>query len=150
MLSANAWKQTGRISLWRYTENERNYPGWHLNGDEAGCRSLAKLLDALAADGEGGRTLVVSAPTESQLRAPNNKSGRALWVSPEKVRVVLSASPAEWSFPSELAPAVLTVGSSWLDQLREGLEGIPKGRGDFSIGGNGSLPLWFWWAPGSV
>ena len=24
----NAWKQSGRVSLWRYTENERNYPGW--------------------------------------------------------------------------------------------------------------------------
>ena len=145
MHRANSWHQSGSVSLWRYTENERNYPGWHLNADEAGCRSLVALLEALVADGGGSRTLKLSAPTESQLRVPNNRSGRAAWVSPEKLRVVLSSSPGEWTFPAEMAPAALTLGSSWLDPIRTGIEGIAKGSGDFSIGGARGLPLWFWW-----
>ena len=26
------------ISIWRYTENQRNYPGWHLNADTSELR----------------------------------------------------------------------------------------------------------------
>lgn len=56
----------GRVSLWRYTENERNYPGWNLNADAAGCRSLLELLDALTITGAGGRTVTVTQPTSEQ------------------------------------------------------------------------------------
>jgi len=144
---ANSWKQSGCISLWRYTENERNYPGWHLNADPDGCHSLQALLEALAADGGGSRTVTLTDPTPSQLGVPNNQSGRAAWVAPAKLRVVFSATPSEWSFTADLDPAVLTVGSDWLAPLLGGIAGIPKGRGDCSIGGHndGNLPLWFWW-----
>lgn len=143
---ANSWTQSGRISLWRYTENERNFPGWHLNADAAGCQSLLALLEALAADGAGSRTIAVTAPTKAQLGVPNNKRGLAAWVAPDKLRVTLSPTAEEWSFPAELDPAVMTVGSGWLAQLREGIAGIPEGRGDYSIGDRkGSHSLWFWW-----
>ena|SRR5690606_2625984 len=146
MSVANSWKQSGRISLWRYTENERNFPGWHLNADAAGCQSLLALLDALAADGTGSRTVTVTAPTKAQLSVPNNKDGLAAWMAPDKLRVTFSPTAHEWSFPSQLDPAVITVGSAWLAQLRDGIVGIPTGRGDYSIGDRkGGLPLWFWW-----
>ena len=146
MSVANLWKQSGRISLWRYSENERNFPGWHLNADAAGCQSLINLLDALAADGAGSRTVALSAPTTKQLGVPNNKGGLAAWVAPDKLRVKFSPAPQEWSFLPDLDPAVIAVGSAWLAQLREGIAGIPAGRGDYSIGDRkGSLPLWFWW-----
>ena len=147
MYLANLWKQSGHISLWRYTENERNYPGWHLNADHAGCHSLQELVEALAAVGGGSRSVTLTAPTKSQLGVPNNHSGRAAWLAPSKLRVAYSATPSEWSFPAGIEPAVLTIGSDWLSPLLEGIAGIPKGRGDYCIGGQGSenLPLWFWW-----
>ena len=143
---ANVWKQSGRISLWRYTENERNYPGWHLNADIAGCHSFVALLDALATDGSGSRTITLTSPTMA-VRVPNNRGGRAKWLAPAKLRVTLSQSPADWVFPSDLDPATISVGSDWLGALREGLSGIPKGQGDYSIGNSkeGNLQLWFWW-----
>jgi len=136
-----------RISLWRYIENERNYPGWHLNADVAGCQLLLSLLQALAGDGIGTRTVAISAPTPKQLGVPNNRSGTAAWVSPTKLRLGLSATAGEWTFPGDLDPAVLSVGADWLPRLREGIAGIPQGRGDYSIGDRkaGNLPLWFWW-----
>lgn len=143
----NAWKQSGRISLWRYTENQRNYPGWHLNADDAGCQSFAALLEALATDGCGSRTLALTSPTKAELRVPNNRGGFADWLAPTKLRVDLSQAPTDWVFPSDLDPATISIGTAWLDPLREGLAGIPKGKGDYSIGNckNGSLQLWFWW-----
>lgn len=144
MQFANAWKQSGRISIWRYTENERNYPGWNLNADRAGCQSLLNLLDALAADGAGSRSIAITAPTKAQLGVPNNMRGQAAWVAPEKLRLTLSPVADQWSFPPDLDPAAIEVGSTWLQALREGIAGIPEGRGDYAIG-KGSLRLWFWW-----
>ena len=148
MHRAHSWKQTGNVSLWRYTGNERNYPGWHLTADTAGCESLIALLDALAADGiPASRAVEITPPSKAQLGVPNNKSGSAAWRSPSKLRVTFSSDPADWSFPPDLEPAVLAVGSDRLAELREGISGIPHGRGDYSIGsaGNGSSRLWFWW-----
>ena len=148
MHRAHSWKQTGNVSLWYYTENEHNYPGWHLTADAAGCESLIALLDALAADGiPAFRAVEIKPPSKAQLGVPNNKGGLAAWRSPSKLRVTFSSDPTEWSFPPDLEPAVLTIGSDWLAPLREGVSGIPHGCGDYSIGsaGNGSSRLWFWW-----
>ena len=148
MHRAHSWKQSGNVSLWHYTENERNYPGWHLTADPAGCASLVALLDALAADGiPASRSVDITPPSKAQLGVPNNKSDLAAWRAPTKLRVCFSAILAHWSFPLDLDPAVLTVGSDWLAPLREGISGIPHGRGDYSIGpgGKGNSRLCFWW-----
>ena len=144
------WKQSGRVSLWRYTENERNYSGWNLNADGPGCASLLALLDALASDHAAYRTIALTDPTEAELRVPNNKSGRAAWVAPAKLRIAFSSHPSEWVFSSGLDPAVLVMGGDWLEPLREGITGIARGRGDHSIGNSrdGNLSLWFWWSVG--
>lgn len=143
----SVWKQQGRISLWRYTENERNYPGWHLNADPAGCTSLLALLEELAQNPGAHRTVQLSAPSPSQLQVPNNRGGRAAWSAPAKLSLACSAQPGSWEFPPDLEPASLTIGSDWLEPLRTGIAGIPEGRGDYSIGHrkNGNLSLWFWW-----
>jgi len=145
---AHSWKQSGNAFLWYYTENERNYPGWHLTADFAGCQSLIALLDAFATDGRAAsRTVEIKPPSRAQLGVPNNKSGLAAWQAPSKLRIVFSDNPAEWSLPLDLDPAVLTIGSDWLAPLREGISGIPHGHGDYSIGptDKGSSRLWFWW-----
>lgn len=142
----NTWRQSGSVSLWRYTENERNYPGWNLNADAAGCKSLLELLDALTVTGAGGRTITVSPPTSEQLRVPNNRGGAAAWLSPEKWNVSLAPDPTAWNFPPDTQPAVLTLGTNWLAALRAGVAGTQSGSGDHSIGNrNGGLALWFWW-----
>jgi hypothetical protein len=146
MLQSHAWKQTGSVALWRYTENQRNYPGWHLSADDAGCASLIALLDAFAADGNAGtRTLSVTRPTSEILAVPNNRS--ASCVAPDKLLLSFSDVASQWSFPDSLDPAELTIGADWLPKLRKAIAGIPHGEGDFSIGlsKGDSLALTFWW-----
>lgn len=144
----NSWKQSGNISLWRYTENQRNYPDWHLNADTNGCASLIALLDVLTEEGpDAYRTVKVTPPNQAQLAVPNNHSGRAAWQAPEKLRLSLSTDDAAWIFPSQSNPAILVIGSDWLAPLRKGIKDILFGRGDYSIGNNSddNLRLWFWW-----
>lgn len=140
-----AWKPSGTVSLWRYTVNTRNYPGWHLNADATGCRSLLDLLDALATEPGSYRTIPLRPPSETQLEVPNNR--RAPLVTATKLQLALSDMPTQWRFPPDHDPASLTIGSDWLAPLRKGLLDITQGRGDYSIGneGNESQRLWFWW-----
>lgn len=148
MYRSHSWKQSGNVSLWYYTGNERNYPGWHLTADAAGCDSLIALIDALAAYGcAAARSVEIRPPSSAQLKVPNNKSGLAAWQAPSKLRIAFSEDPELWSFPLVLEPAALILGSDWLAPLRDGISGIARGRGDYSIGvaGNGSWRLWFWW-----
>lgn len=107
---------------------------------------MLELIDLLALDGLGHRTLHIVAPTENQLTVPNNWRGQAPWVAPNKLRIALVNDAEYWEFPPILTPASLTLGSRWLQDLRKGIVGIPLGCGDYSIGHRKSgLPLWFWW-----
>jgi hypothetical protein len=138
--------------LWRYTENVRNFRGWHLTADSVGCESLIALVDALAADaGQISRVFEVSPPTERALRVPNNRSGTAAWLTPAKLRITNSDDPEHWRFTDALDTAELVLGADWLPRLRAGIAGIEEGLGDYSIGDHskGNMPLWFWWRLGS-
>lgn len=146
MNRAYAWKQNGHISLWRYTQNERNYPGWHLAADDKGYRSLFELLEALASDAKGTRTIHLVTPSQSQLLIPNNQGGLATWVSPTRLRVAHSDSPTDWFFPPDLEPASLKLGLDWSHSMRQGIAWVPSNRGDYSIGTRecGNFRLWLW------
>ncbi len=151
MLQSHSWKQAGSVALWRYKENQRNFPGWHLTADAAGCASLLTLLDALVADGGNrSRTVAVQAPTPAILSVPNNRSSACR--SPSKLRLSLSANPSEWSFPDLLEPATLTLGAEWVPELQRGIADIARGEGDYSIGSPSgeNLQLWFWWQPAAA
>jgi hypothetical protein len=144
----HARKHSGVVVLWRYTDNDRNYRGWHLTADGAGCVSLLALLDAFAADRvAGSRTVRISRPTASVLAVPNQRPSQ--WVSPSKLRLTFSLTPSEWRFPASADQAELVIGADWLPKLRRGVADIANGQGDYRIGvlDDGSLPLWFWWWP---
>jgi len=146
---SHTWKQRGSISLWRYTENERNFPGWHLSADGAGCDSLAALVDSLAKDGVPvSRSVELTPPTPALLAIPNNRRGTAKYVAPFKLRVSFVSDPSSWLFPEHMEPAELSFGHDWLVPLVKGINGIPLGQGDYCIGSD--LPLWFWWRTGTV
>jgi hypothetical protein len=143
-----AWRQSGRISLWRYCENARNYSGWQINADAQGCTSLIDLLDALPQLPGGYRTLTIAAPKQEQLCVPNNKGGTAAWLAPDKLRICLVDAPSHWAFPADLQPACLQIGVDWLPRLREGIAEMGAGRGDYAVGPRGKRTeaIWFWWA----
>lgn len=146
MKFAYAWKQSGRVSMWRYTEHARHFTGWHFNADEPGCLSILALIDALILDGSGGRTIALTAPTLAQLRVPANKGGQAPWEGPERLRLILSSDVKAWSMSLSDTLLILKAGSEWMSQLREAIAGTRIGRGDYSISDRKrGDQLWFWW-----
>jgi hypothetical protein len=85
------WKQAGRLFFWRFTEDTRNYPGWHFMVDHAASTSIAALLRSMAqSESPCSRTVVVSLPTTEVLGVPSNRQSQC--VAPERLRIELDLS----------------------------------------------------------
>ncbi len=142
------WKQEGHFYLWKYEENTRNYPGWHMNSDNEGCRSLAELIDRmLKAQWSSQKLLNVTLPTARVLCVPNNRGGEARWKAPQFLVLKYAKGKVEddhFIFEKQENGIVLSVGRQMLEQIREGIVGILQGKGDYAIGDRDN-GLWFWW-----
>lgn len=150
------WTQSGRIFLWRYCENTRNYPGWNLTADGEGCASLQELIDLFdGARWTCGQTIRLIRPNERVLCVPNNRGGKASWISRESLRLQYPKNkvPHEhWSLTFDQREVVLQLGARKLVDLRDGVSAIMNGRGDYAIGPDAESRfdeecLWFWGRP---
>jgi hypothetical protein len=150
------WKQTQPVYLWRYIDNTRNYPGWHLSLDPLASESLLALVGALqGARNPVHRTLEITPPTLPVLRVPNNLGGEARWASPEKWKIAFVPGLEDaqlWEFPvTQTSAVLLRLGNHYLDKFTSGLNDLLSKVGDYSIGGHpkeargSETVLWFWW-----
>ncbi len=92
----DSWKQAGRLFFWRFTENTRNFPGWHFMVDRAASESISALFRCMAqSETPCSRSVVVSLPTTEVLAVPNNRTSGC--IAPEKLRVELAfGAAASW------------------------------------------------------
>ncbi len=142
-MNTNKWKQSGRLYLWRYEDNPKNYCGWHLTADSEGVRSLLELIGLmLKSKDESYRTIKLYQTTGHELRVPNCRS-RAISCS----KLILKNkkdNEDNWNISDQQGIATIVAGDDSLSNLMAGLLDIQRGRGDYFIGTNGH-ELWFWW-----
>jgi len=134
------------VCLWRYKNNTRNYPGYHLSADLEGCRFLRENLSTI-----GNRlTIPLNKPDKAVLSVPNNQGGRARFISGGKLRVEIIANLSDdhFEFDEREETIVLTCSRSQIGCLLRGIEDIESGEGDYCIRGDGAHALWFWWQTG--
>ena len=135
------------IALWRYLENERNYPGYHLTADGSGCQLLRDqiscMLDRRTADAE----VALSPATQRMLNVPNNRRGEARCVYFSSLWLHRSEVAGDLRMTESAGACQLLASLDFLAQMRAGIEDIGHGRGDYSIGDKNGQLLWFWWFP---
>lgn len=141
------WKQNGSLYLWRYLENTRNYPGWHLSADDLFCQSFALLTEKmLASRWNSEKTLLVTPPNAKILGVPNNRGGEARF---ESAQLFLLKYPKDkvaadyFLLEGAEGKVILSVGTEKLQLLSECIFSLLQGKGDYSIGSKNSR-LWFW------
>jgi hypothetical protein len=144
-MTADDWKQTGNIYLWRYKDNPKNLPGHHLTADHEGIESVSMLIQMLLQSStETKRTLRLTAPKDTESAVPDPRSKKKI-ESVEKLVLQFEAqNDSFWSLTGDKNKLMLRAGRTKLLKLREGLKDIEKGRGDYYIGPKGQ-ELWFWW-----
>jgi hypothetical protein len=141
------WKQEGRVYLWRYLQNTRNYPGWHLSADQAFGRRFGDLIQImLNSPYNSQKALTITAPTKEILSVPNNQGGRSAWESPKSF--VIKHQKAEnfndlANLEESSETVVLTAGRQQLGLLGNCVSKILEGDNDYAIE-IGDTQLWFW------
>lgn len=74
-LKVDKWKQQGHLYLWRYLENDKNYPGWNMTVDEKFKQSFADLVKRMIfSDWNSKKLIFISEPSKELLSKPNNRS----------------------------------------------------------------------------
>ncbi|MGB5690396.1 MAG: hypothetical protein WBM45_14090, partial [Woeseiaceae bacterium] len=129
--------------LWQYTENTRNFPGWHLVVDSAASDSLAALVASLNETQEPiHRTLQISQPTQEVLRIPNNKGGQARYSAPDKSVIYFDPTNEQlWALECVDDVAEWRLGANSMTEL--GLA-LAKPNDYFDRRFGKDKPLWFW------
>lgn len=132
-----------RICVWRYLDNIRNYPGYHLSADAEGCQELRKRLGGI----RESATFVLTLPDAAVLSVPNNQDGRARCFGGRtlKVRTTPALDPGTFHWDEQDATFILTISREQIARLLAGVADIERGVGDYSIRGDSDQALWFWW-----
>ena len=133
------------MHIWRYKENQRNYPGYHLSADAEGCLAMLDWLRSLKAKPE----FRLKPATSEVLSVPNNQGGLAAYVSYTllKLQVKQDADRGHFVF-SEVSDCLsLECSQQQIECIIKGVEDIQRGEGDYCIGRGKQQLLWFWWYP---
>lgn len=135
------WTQDGRVFLWRYTENTRNFPGWHLALDVLGGNSLLTLFSSMKASNQPTmRTVRLTKPGSDVLAIPNNRTSRIV----TKDKLLINWTPDrknEWSIDEQDDEVIMVLGKKVLANIENAIEN-PNKAFDTTIGVDPLL--WFW------
>lgn len=137
-------RPVGRVCLWKYASDSRNYAGTHLTADPAGCdtilAALAKLENATKASSV---QLPIVAPGRVELDVVAHRApviSAATWT----IRHDPQSEATTWRLSWTPKTVLLEVGLDRLAEFRAGVEDVRRGEGDYCIGAEGE-ELWFWW-----
>ncbi|MHA6717821.1 hypothetical protein ACX40Y_00060 [Sphingomonas sp. RS6] len=131
-LDTVAWRQAGRLYIWRYAPLHRRRRGWHFHADSAACQSLVGLIDCMIGQGEPRhRTMLLERVTPEIWGIPNFGSPNA----DRFARLRIEYRPDQETL--EIEPAedrlVLTLGAKRAPVLRGAFIDRMLGQWDFGI-----------------
>lgn len=131
--------------IWRYKDNWRNYPGYHLSADAEGCAALLEWLRSPKTRPE----FRLQPVTSEVLSVPNNQDGLTAYVASTLFKLLVRPDVGRGYFVFSEASGRLTLECSHqqVECIIGGVEDIVRGRGDYCIGGDDQHVLWFWWYP---
>ena len=141
----NKFKHKGRVFIWKFSPDNKNYPGWNFTSDLEGCYSLIELLELMQASPFPSKKLIPTNPvTLSQVKAVTGsksyKSARLLALDYRK------GQPEFWQTDQDPEKLKISFGDRELEFLQTALQRIIKGEGDFAIGNsNDEYQVYFWW-----
>lgn len=137
------YKIEGKIAVWKFIENSKNYPGWNICFDDHVRNSIITLLEKMNnSEWPSKKEIKLTNPLElNQDWIKNNGSfsvAHSLIISNRK-------EPSDlWEMSGNDSELTITFGSSKLNELKEG---ISKQLFDEAISGNQDSEtniLYFW------
>lgn len=130
--------------MWHYEGFPRNYHGYHLNADAAGCLLLKgqieRLRDGCSLEGKG---ITLASPTAAQLAVPNCPV-KCISATHLDLRYRRDGPDDHFTVEDRGGRLVIEMGLSKLAEFERGIDDISRCEGDWAMHGTGRS-LWFWW-----
>src|SRR5687768_2685000 len=140
---------SGHIYIWKYIDNERNYPGWNITMDDLANQGVINLLDLMdQCEWSTNKTITTSQPTSREIDVANNRQGHSRWIARPKITFSLvTKKPANHWLTTETSDELeISFGREKLRELREAIVQIPNAKGDYSIADEYDESIvTFWW-----
>ena len=149
--SVHAWKQAGKVFVWRYPPHQKKHKGWHFTCQDAACDNLTQLIEAMRTEAQPSRRSITLSRATSDI-----------WCVPnfgEPVRETFHSLVLEYEpdFPdlviAELEGRLrLKIGDTEASTMIEALRDLKAGGGDYCLvpKDKDSLPIWIWWMVSSA
>jgi hypothetical protein len=142
-------KISGRVYIWKYADNDRNYPGWNITVDNLASEELSVLFDMMGqCEWSTNKKILATRPTDQEIGTPNNRNGIAKWTTKSKIVFSLktNTTPDYWATTETVDELEISFGKEKLRGLWDAIINIPKGKGDHSIADkDDNNILTFWW-----
>jgi hypothetical protein len=138
----------GKVHIWTYKDNQRNYPGWNITTDLKASEQLTQLLNLMnLCDWSSKKTFRTESPTNNQLSTLNNQRGFTTWKSKPNLTLNCKTTEPEdhWLIRETDFGIEIQFGKTKLTELKNSINRIREGEGDFAISDqNDENILYFW------
>jgi hypothetical protein len=126
------FKFNGQLFLWKYRDNIRNYPGWNISLDPAGCDSFLSLLDLMEQSEYSSLvSFFVNEPSQEHLNIANRGARYKIC---KRIKLNHKKQPDDlWHMNESTSALTITFGLPKLQELKESIEKVQSGDGDFAI-----------------
>ncbi len=123
-------KKEGKIYVWKYTENTRNYPGWNISFDNEGFDFLIKLLKLMKDSQWPSKKLIhTDPPIKEVLSGVNNLGGKAGWRTIKQLSLQYKKNSPEtnlWRLTEENQVLVISIGFNMLVEFIKAIRDTQK------------------------
>lgn len=138
---------SGKLFIWKYTENYKNYPGWNITVDNMGADKLDRLFELMInSEYPSEKQVDTYSPTDTQLNVPNNLNGKASWITKLNLIYKKFEDPNYWEIKENKNELKICFGTEKLYELKNYIREIPNGKGDYAIcDAHENYILYFWW-----
>jgi site-specific DNA-adenine methylase len=134
----------GKLYLWKFKGNVRNYPGWNLTADATSCDSLLNLFELMKFSRYPSRKTV---NTENVTKNQVKVCGDYSYISAQKLTLnYRKGSEGLWYIHLDSNNLEISMGDEKLNELESAIKRVKVNEGDFAISDNNEENiLYFWW-----
>src|SRR4051812_37214169 len=120
------------VYIWKYTDNDRNYPGWNMTVDNLASLELSQLFDMMEkCEWSTTKKILTTRPTDKEISAPNNRNGTAKWTTKSKIifSLTINNAPDYWMTTETIDELQISFGKERLKRLKDAIIKIPERNG---------------------
>jgi hypothetical protein len=145
-MTSELYKFKGKLHLWKYLENQSNFPGINLTADRDGCKSIIELLTLFKSS--------INKPTKTLTLYPTTQKIASVGTSKSKFKSFSSLTldfikedENIWTVEEVVNDEIkISFSLFYLDELEQAIKRVKVGEGDFPIADKKyKNVLYFWW-----